>query len=327
MAEGGEIFDFISIGGKFSEPIARFYFQQMISALDHLHSKGFAHRDMKPENLLLDKDFNLLLADFGFSALLAGKDGSGKMRSILGTENYMAPEIHSKAPYLGTLVDLFAAGIILFIFVSGHPPFSLAKASDSYYGLICMNNHEKFWHFHSRKKAPGFYSDDFKNLINAMLAFDPTQRPSIAEIKAHPWFNGPTATHQEVLEEFNTRREKVEAVLEAKKKEVEQKAQMRQTQTNNVAFTGVKANFRSIEVEKTGADDFIIDDNDDLREQVKSLRLERSAPVYESTVARKLTTVYSEFSPEQMLKQLAFICNKLYKNAKLNTDKFSVSDF
>lgn len=141
LAPGGEIFEFLAKTGRFSEPVARFYFKQMIEALDHCHSKGFAHRDMKPENLLLDENFNLLLADFGFATMLSGRDGTGKLRSILGTESYMAPEIHSKAPYVGTSVDLFATGIILFIFYTGHSPFNQAKATDAYYNLICMNNH------------------------------------------------------------------------------------------------------------------------------------------------------------------------------------------
>jgi len=123
------------------------------------------------------------LADFGFAVAMSGRDGSGKLKTILGTDNYMAPEIHSKAPYIGSSVDLFAAGIILFIFYTGHPPFNHAKATDSYYNLICMNNHEKFWTYHSRKKPNGinFFSAQFMSLINAMLAFDPTQRLSIAE--------------------------------------------------------------------------------------------------------------------------------------------------
>jgi len=66
----------------------------MIEALDYMHKKGFAHRDMKPENLLFDTKFNLKVADFGFAAALAGRDGTGKMKTILGTESYMAPEIN-----------------------------------------------------------------------------------------------------------------------------------------------------------------------------------------------------------------------------------------
>jgi len=90
--EGGELFDYVEIGG-FSEIVARTYFHQLLEGLDYLHKNGVAHRDLKPENLLFDKDMNLKIADFGFSASIDGRDGSGKMKTVLGTEGYMAPEI------------------------------------------------------------------------------------------------------------------------------------------------------------------------------------------------------------------------------------------
>ena len=110
----------------------------------------------------------------------------------------MAPEIHARVPYSGVNVDLFASGIILFIMIAGTPPFSKAKPDDPYYRLLVNNMHEKFWNSHSKSKPNGaaFFSGEFKNLIDAMLAYDPNQRPSIAEIKAHAWYNGPVPTHE-----------------------------------------------------------------------------------------------------------------------------------
>jgi serine/threonine protein kinase len=66
----------------------------LLEGLDYLHKNNIAHRDLKPENLVFDHDYNLKIADFGFSASLDGRDGSGKMKTVLGTEGYMAPEIH-----------------------------------------------------------------------------------------------------------------------------------------------------------------------------------------------------------------------------------------
>merc|ERR1712139_306382 len=65
--ENGEIFDYIKAAGHFPTPIARFYFKQLVSAIEYIHSQGYAHRDIKPENILLDAKFNIKLADFGLS--------------------------------------------------------------------------------------------------------------------------------------------------------------------------------------------------------------------------------------------------------------------
>lgn len=85
------------------------------------------------------------VADFGFATLLEGKEGTGFLKTVLGTESYMAPEIHAKTPYIGSSVDLFAASIILFIMYSGTPPFSKADPKDPYFKLLCTGRHDTFW--------------------------------------------------------------------------------------------------------------------------------------------------------------------------------------
>lgn len=72
LAGKGELFDFISNSGPFSEPVARYYFKQFMVGLDYVHKAGVTHRDLKPENLLLDDQYNLRLADFGFAAPIEG---------------------------------------------------------------------------------------------------------------------------------------------------------------------------------------------------------------------------------------------------------------
>jgi len=68
LAQGGELFDFVANSGRFSEKVARTYFNQFMDALKYMHTAGYAHRDLKPENIMLDADFNLKVADFGFAA-------------------------------------------------------------------------------------------------------------------------------------------------------------------------------------------------------------------------------------------------------------------
>ena len=95
LAEGGELFYFVKNSGFFSQEVSRFYFRSFIETLEHVHSNGLTHRDLKPDNLLFDREFNLKIADFGFAGPIQGRDGSGFLTTKLGTANYMAPEIHA----------------------------------------------------------------------------------------------------------------------------------------------------------------------------------------------------------------------------------------
>jgi serine/threonine protein kinase len=120
LAFGGEVWDYLANSGRFEEPIARYFFRQFLDGLDFCHLRGVTHRDLKPHNLLLSKNYELKIADFGFAAPVDGKDGSGSLTTYLGTLNYMAPEIHLQQPYDGRSVDIFSAAVILFMMVSAH---------------------------------------------------------------------------------------------------------------------------------------------------------------------------------------------------------------
>ena len=126
LANGGELFYYVKNSGFFSESQARYYFHQMIEALEQMHQAGICHRDLKPDNILLSDDFNIKIADFGFAGPIAGRTGTGYLTTSLGTEPYQAPEINERKPYKGEEVDLFALGIVLFIIVAGTPPFTKA---------------------------------------------------------------------------------------------------------------------------------------------------------------------------------------------------------
>lgn len=189
----GELFDVLFFTGRMEEPIARVYFRQILDAVGSCHARGITHRDLKPENILFDEYFNVKIADFGFAAPTGGRDGSGYLRTYLGTQSYMAPEIFMHQPYSGQSVDLFACGVILFILFSQHPPFMRAQQSDSHYILFITEN-SRFWTLHSRNKPQGFYSPEFRELINGMLAFDPARRFNLEQVLASAWVNGQTAS-------------------------------------------------------------------------------------------------------------------------------------
>lgn len=121
----------------------------------------------------------------------------------------MAPEINLRKPYNGGEVDLFACGIILFIMLTQHPPFTKAIPDDPYYKLICIGKQDIFWKAHSRNKPDGeaFFSENFKDLITRMLKLEPSDRMTIEEIAQHPWVTDPNcATLEYVQAEFNKRK-------------------------------------------------------------------------------------------------------------------------
>lgn len=218
LISGGELFDYIAAGGRFSDPIARFYVKELIKALEYLYSKGYAHRDIKAENILLDGEFNLKLADFGFSTLAQGKDGSGKLHTQKGTIGYMAPEIHLGQAYIGEKVDLFAVGVLAFTMVAGHPPIRKGTTQDPFYKAFCQQN-AMFWKKVAGGKPPGVFSENFMSFINMLMAYNPEIRGNIAKVKAHPWFNEPTPTLAEVQTDFANRRYKVDMEMKAKAQE------------------------------------------------------------------------------------------------------------
>ena len=140
-----------------------------MSGICHIHNSGFSHRDLKPENLFLDERFNLKIADFGFSSHV-GKNNGTLLKTRLGTESYMAPEILIGKPYSGSAVDLFSCGIILFIMVAQTPPFLKAVASDPLYRMLIENKEESFWRAHLKNKPSTFrFSNNFKHLVTGLL--------------------------------------------------------------------------------------------------------------------------------------------------------------
>jgi serine/threonine protein kinase len=135
---------------------------------------GRTHRDLKLENLLLDQNYNLIVADFGLTSLLQGNYGTGTLLTLCGTEMYKAPEINSRKEYMGAQVDLYAATICMFALKSGSFPFGKATQDDALFQFLACNRADKLWTYHERERPVNFFSQDFKNLFTTMLSPEPS---------------------------------------------------------------------------------------------------------------------------------------------------------
>ena len=315
LATGGELFDYVALTGRFQEDVARYYFKQLIDGLDYVHQKGVTHRDLKPENVLFDQFFNLKIADFGFAAPVAGRDGSGFCRTKLGTESYMAPEIHARRPYVGTSVDLFACAIILFIMVTQHPPFTRAEPNDPFYRLICANRADLFWKAHSKNKEGGldFFSESFRNLITSMLQFDPAHRPSMADVKAHPWLQGAVPTAEAVQHQFVQRKAAIDRENEEKRriKEQERAAQM---------HAGVGAGRRQYKNVTTHRGDAEEEQDDEAKHEILA-PVKRALDPYVEFV-KKNTEFFTLENPEALIDEIGGYLQDEGHKVKLDGKKY-----
>ena len=130
---GGLLFDFIKYSGKFNEKTCRHYLKQILLGVHHIHKNGYAHRDLKIENILFDLNYQAKIIDFGFSSPLKGSDDFDEDLVISGTKEFMAPEMLDGKSFQGEATDVFALGCILFIICTGHYPFESALKNDYFY--------------------------------------------------------------------------------------------------------------------------------------------------------------------------------------------------
>ncbi|EKE41806.1 hypothetical protein ENUP19_0303G0005 [Entamoeba nuttalli] len=176
LLEGGELFDYISSKGKLEIEEVLVYFQQLIFAVEHFHSRHICHHDLKPENLLLTKDLQTIkVCDFGMSSYC----GNNKLREYCGSPHYTAPEVCKKEAYDGLIADIWSCGVILYVMAFGLMPFD----GDTLEELIEKVKVGKFV-YPEDIEVP----EEVKDLINRMLIINPKERITIKEIKEHKFF-------------------------------------------------------------------------------------------------------------------------------------------
>lgn len=147
----------------------------------------------------------------------------------------MAPEILYGRSYFPLCCDLFSCGVILFIMFAGHPPFQYASEKDRWYSHIYEDKHEAFWQMYEQRRPPGFFSPDFKNLISGLLNVNFAFRPSMAEVKHHPWLvNGPVARLEDISVEFTRRLHETQKQKERERQEIRMQRLAKKLQDQNV---------------------------------------------------------------------------------------------
>lgn len=221
---GGEVFTRLAATGGFNYGAARFYVCEILLALEHLHSHNIVYRDLKPDNILIDQEGHVKLADFGLSKMLAtdldtvdslenghstgcynssgGSSSHDEMtpyrpistRSCCGTLVYMAPEVIEKTPY-GKAADMWSLGVVTYDMLVGQPPFHVGakEKKRACHRSGTNKSATKYNILHCNYKLPDTMSDESRSFIGSLLQLDVDQRlggfaADIDKVKAHVFF-------------------------------------------------------------------------------------------------------------------------------------------
>ncbi|VDM75014.1 unnamed protein product [Strongylus vulgaris] len=168
---GGELFEILIERGRTAEDEARRWFGQTASAVAYLHHKGIVHRDLKAENILLDRNSNIKIIDFGFSNTQAP---SQLLRTWCGSPPYAAPELLLGKEYDGLKADIWSLGVILYILVTGGFPFPGDNVENLKRAVLSC-----------QMKIPYWVSVECADLIKKMLVFNPFKRCGINAVMQH----------------------------------------------------------------------------------------------------------------------------------------------
>ncbi|XP_062454247.1 MAP/microtubule affinity-regulating kinase 4 isoform X1 [Rhea pennata] len=174
-ASAGEVFDYLVSHGRMKEKEARAKFRQIVSAVHYCHQKNIVHRDLKAENLLLDADANIKIADFGFSNEFTL---GSKLDTFCGSPPYAAPELFQGKKYDGPEVDIWSLGVILYTLVSGSLPFD---------GHNLKELRERV--LRGKYRVPFYMSTDCENILRRFLVLNPAKRCTLEQIMKDKWIN------------------------------------------------------------------------------------------------------------------------------------------
>ena len=174
--------DVLKVRKRLTELEVKYYVRQITEGLVYLKEQNVIHRDLKLGNLFIDDNMQIKIGDFGLCAQL--KTNLERRKSLLGTPNYIAPEVLDDAKYKGHSfeVDTWALGVIIYMLLYGRPPFECKETAKTY-SKIRLND----FTIPSEPKV----SEDAKSLIHTLLVGNPSCRLSLKQILSHPFLIGP----------------------------------------------------------------------------------------------------------------------------------------
>lgn len=180
LAGGGSLLDFI-ISYPFDEAVIKYFFKHIVDVLLYCHNAGICHRDLRLENILLDSQGEIKLTDFGHSeSFKKGWDLFSDPPGSVGTIDIVAPEMLNNQVYIGTKVDIWALGVMLYTMVCHEKPFY-----DRDEKIMLQNISE-----YKLKEVPDIISQDCRDIIKSLLEPDPAKRITLEELLKNPWFAG-----------------------------------------------------------------------------------------------------------------------------------------
>ncbi|KAG8451150.1 hypothetical protein GDO86_003421 [Hymenochirus boettgeri] len=173
-ASQGDLYDYICDRQRLNDNEARKFFRQIVSAVHYCHANGIVHRDLKLENILLDENKNIKIADFGLSNIF---NSDNYLQTYCGSPLYASPEIVNGRPYVGPEVDSWSLGVLLYILVYGCMPFD----GQDYKKLVAQISSGAY-------KEPT-HASDASGLIRWLLMVNPERRATLTDVASHWWVN------------------------------------------------------------------------------------------------------------------------------------------
>jgi serine/threonine protein kinase len=216
LCTNGDLYDLTQTRGGLSLSLTKTIFIQILSAVSECHSQQVFHRDLKPDNILFTSDFQVKLADFGSSQL------SEELPDRLHAGKFTAPE-STKAGYQGEYSregDVFSLGCILFYLVAKTPPFFIVELTDMHYRSF-VEDQGKFWKVHSQRIKNGheIFTQEFKELVGSMINPDPRLRPTVEDVRKHPWLDNTLIDIHGLRDEIFRKRNEALEVLQKKRED------------------------------------------------------------------------------------------------------------